>query len=130
MKTGMAVRLNRGSRRAEGIGGDGIGDDGEASALAYRGFFEHAIEGFFQTTPDGRYLRANPALARIYGYESPKALMKALTDISVQLYVDPARREEFLRLMKDPGEVIGFESEVYRRDGRVIWISENARVVH
>jgi PAS domain S-box-containing protein len=130
MKTGMAVRLNRGSRRAEGIGGDGIGDDGEASALAYRGFFEHAIEGFFQTTPDGRYLRANPALARIYGYESPKALMKALTDISVQLYVDPARREEFLGLMTGQGEVIGFESEVYRRDGSVIWISENARVVH
>lgn len=98
--------------------------------MAYRGFFEHAIEGFFQTTADGQYLRANPALARIYGYESPKALMKALTDISVQLYVDNGRREEFARLMKGPGEVIGFESEVYRRDGSVIWISENARVVH
>jgi PAS domain S-box-containing protein len=130
MKTGMAVRLNRASRRAEDTGDEIIEEEGEASHKAYRGFFEHAIEGFFQTTPDGRYLRANPALARIYGYESPKALMKALTDISVQLYVDPNRREEFLRLMKGPGEVIGFESEVYRRDGSVIWISENARVVH
>lgn len=130
MKTGMVVRLNRAERRAEDLGGESVGDEGEASHKAYRGFFEHAIEGFFQTTPDGRYLRANPALARIYGYESPKALMKALTDISVQLYVEPTRREEFLRLMKGPGEVIGFESEVYRRDGSVIWISENARVVH
>src|SRR5580658_2865933 len=105
MKTGMVVRLNHGSRRAGELGAEGIGDEGEASHLAYRGFFEHAIEGFFQTTPDGRYLRANPALARIYGYESPKALMKALTDIRVQLYVDPLRREEFARLMKGPGEV-------------------------
>jgi len=126
----MVVRLNRSSRRVESLGDDGIADEGEASHLAYRGFFEHAIEGFFQTTPDGKYLRANPALARIYGYESPKELMKALTDIRMQLYVDPARREEFAKLMKGPGEVIGFESEVYRRDGSVIWISENARVVH
>jgi PAS domain S-box-containing protein len=130
MKTGMVVRLHRGNRRADGSPSDGSGDDESASLKAYRGFFEHAIEGFFQTTPEGRYLRANPALARIYGYESPKALMKALTDISVQLYVDPVRREEFARLMKGPGEVVGFESEVYRRDGSVIWISENARVVH
>jgi PAS domain S-box-containing protein len=130
MKTGMVVRLNRGTRRADGSPADGAGDDGSANLKAYRGFFEHAIEGFFQTTPEGQYLRANPALARIYGYESPKALMKALTDISVQLYVDPLRREEFAGLMKGPGEVVGFESEVYRRDGSVIWISENARVVH
>ena len=129
MKTGMVVRLNRGDRRAEGVVAEDPGDEGDANLKAYRGFFEHAIEGFFQTTPDGKYLRANPALARIYGYESPKALMKALTDINVQLYVDSVRREEFSRLMKDPGEVIGFESEVYRRDGSIIWISENARVV-
>ena len=56
--------------------------------------------------------------------------MNALTDIRMQLYVDPCRRAEFLRLMKEPGAVIGFESEVYRQDGSVIWISENARVVH
>jgi len=130
MKTGTVVRLNRGTRRTEGLEGDAIADEGDASSKAYRGFFEHAIEGFFQTTPAGQYLRANPALARIYGYGSAQELMKALTDISVQLYVHPARREEFARLMKGPGEVIGFESEVYRRDGSVIWISENARVVH
>jgi PAS domain S-box-containing protein len=129
MKTGTVVRLHRGNRRSEGFFADGFGDE-SASLKAYRGFFEHAIEGFFQTTPEGQYLRANPALARIYGYESPRDLMAALTDIRVQLYVDPARREEFARLMKGPGEVIGFESEVYRRDGSVIWISENARVVH
>ena len=126
MKTGTV--LSRGARRADGFITEGISDE-EASHQAYRGFFEHAIEGFFQTTPEGKYLRANPALARIYGYDSPKVLMNALTDIRLQLYVDSRRREEFSRLMKGPGEVIGFESEVYRQDGSVIWISENARVV-
>lgn len=95
----------------------------------YRSFFEHAVEGFFQTTPDGRYLRANPALARIYGYDSTEELTAALTDIKTQLYVDPERRMEFARQMQEQGSVIGFESQVYHRDGRIIWISENARVV-
>lgn len=96
---------------------------------AYRGFFEHSVEGFYQTAPEGQYLRANPALARIYGYESPRELMTYLSDLNNQLYVDPDRRAEFARLMRNPGAVITFESQVYRRDGSVIWISENARVV-
>ena len=95
----------------------------------YRSIFENAIEGIFQTTPEGRYLAANPALARIYGYESPEALIAALQDIEHQLYVEPGRREEFMRQMQLHGKVAGFESQVYLRDGSVIWISENARAV-
>ncbi|WP_448562925.1 adenylate/guanylate cyclase domain-containing protein [Trichothermofontia sp.] len=95
----------------------------------YRGIFENAIEGIFQTTIDGRYLSANPALARMYGYDSPADLMTHLTDIGEQLYVDPQRRTEFSHLMQTQGAVADFESEVYRRDGTRIWISENARVV-
>lgn len=97
--------------------------------LRYRSIFENAIEGIFQTTPEGRYLAANPALARIYGYESPEALTAALQDIQHQLYVDPGRREEFMRLMQAEGKVAGFESRVFTRDGGMIWISENARAV-
>ena len=130
MDTGISAHANRGSRRGENPAVRRAADDGEGvDDKAYRGFFEHAWEGFFQTTPEGRFLRANPALARIYGYESPKALINDLTNLNNQLYVEPGRRAEFLRLMKDPGEVIEFESEVYRRDGSIIWISENARVV-
>src|SRR5690606_15695839 len=55
----------------------------------YRSIFENAVEGIFQTTPDGHYLSANPALTRIYGYDSPKELMSSLTDIGKSLYVDP-----------------------------------------
>jgi PAS domain S-box-containing protein len=95
----------------------------------YRSIFEHCLEGIFQTTPDGKYLCANPALARIYGYESADELIAALTDIKNQLYVEPARRAEFISLVREEGQVIDFESQVYRRDRGVIWISENARLV-
>lgn len=95
----------------------------------YRDLFEHAVEGIFRTTPDGRFLDANPALARIYGFDSPQALMAELRDIRGQLYVDPSRREEFMRLIKVRGSISGFESQIYRRDGQVIWVEENARAV-
>jgi PAS domain S-box-containing protein len=95
----------------------------------YRSIFEDAVEGIFQTTPQGRYLSVNPALARIYGYETPTALISSLTDISGQLYVNASRRAEFVRLLQEHSTVSGFESQVYRRDGQVIWIMETARTV-
>ncbi len=95
----------------------------------YRSIFENAIEGIFQTTPDGRYLSANPALARIYGYDSPEELSQRFTDIAGQLYVDPGRRAEFIRLMVEQATLANFESQVYRKDGSIIWISENCRAV-
>jgi diguanylate cyclase (GGDEF)-like protein/PAS domain S-box-containing protein len=95
----------------------------------YRSLFDNAIEGIFRTTPDGRYLDANPALARTYGFATPQELVESLRDINSQLYVDPGRREEFMRIIKARGEIGGFESRVYRKNGDVIWISENARAV-
>jgi diguanylate cyclase (GGDEF)-like protein/PAS domain S-box-containing protein len=95
----------------------------------YASIFEHATEGIFQTTPDGQYLNANPALARIYGHPSAESLIADLHDIQHQLYVVPERREEFVGLMQTHGLVHNFESQVYRRDGSIIWISENARAV-
>jgi ammonium transporter len=95
----------------------------------YRSIFENAVGGIFQSSPDGRYISANPALARIYGYASVEELMARLTDIEHQLYVEPNRRLEFITLMAAQGAVSDFEAQVYRADGQVIWISENARVV-
>ena len=95
----------------------------------YRSIFENCLEGIFQTTPDGQYLSANPALARMYGYESADELIADLTDITRQLYVEAGRRAEFIQLVREQGKVIDFESEIFRRDGSVIWISENARIV-
>jgi diguanylate cyclase (GGDEF)-like protein/PAS domain S-box-containing protein len=95
----------------------------------YRGLFDNALEGIFRTTLDGRYLGANPALANIYGFDSPDELMATLQNIGSQLYVDPERRQEFMRIITSRGSVSGFESQVYRKHGAVIWISENARVI-
>lgn len=95
----------------------------------YRSIFENSVEGIFQTTPDGRYLAANPALARIYGYDSAEEVIAGIGNIQSQLYVDPSRRAEFARILAASDVVTDFESQVYRRDGSIIWISENARVV-
>ncbi|MGB3402952.1 MAG: transporter substrate-binding protein [Microcoleaceae cyanobacterium] len=101
----------------------------QQAEIDYRSLFENAIEGIFRTTPDGYYLRANPALARIYGYDSADVLMDSMQNIAGQLYVDPDRREEFVKIINQQGSVIRFESQVRRVDGEITWISENASVV-
>lgn len=95
----------------------------------YRSIFENTIEGIFQSTPANQFVTANPALARMFGYDSPEELIRSMNNISTQLYVDPDRRAEFLRLIEKDGTVREFESQVYRRDRSVIWISENVRAV-
>jgi PAS domain S-box-containing protein len=99
------------------------------SEKRYRSIFENAVEGIFQTTLDGKYITVNPALARMYGYDSPDDLIATITDVATQLYVDPRRRDEFIRLMQEQEELSGFEALVYRKDGSFIWISENVRTV-
>jgi two-component system, sensor histidine kinase and response regulator len=95
----------------------------------YRDIFENVTEGIFQTTPEGHYLRANRMLARIYGYGSPEELMGTVRRIDQQLYVKPERRRQFEELLQARDAITNFESEIYHRDGSVIWISENARAV-
>ncbi|ACC84434.1 multi-sensor signal transduction histidine kinase [Nostoc punctiforme PCC 73102] len=94
----------------------------------YRSIFENAVEGIFQSSPDGHYITANPALARIYGYSLAEEVTANSTVIQ-QLYVDPNRRAEFVRLMEKYGSVSEFESQIYRRDGSIVWISEKAYAV-
>src|SRR6267142_1319023 len=100
-----------------------------AAEEKYHSVFDHLVEGIFQTTPAGHYLMANAALARIYGYNTTEELMSSLTDISRSLYVQEGRRAEFIRAMQEHDTITGFESQVYRKDGSVIWISENCRAV-
>ena len=96
---------------------------------SYRSIFENAVEGIFQTTADGRFLSANPALAYILGYESPEDLMASVTSIGGQLYVSHEAREEHLRVVTEKGQVKGFEAQVRRKDGSIRWISMNTRLV-
>ncbi|MGZ5573813.1 MAG: bifunctional diguanylate cyclase/phosphodiesterase [Methylobacter sp.] len=95
----------------------------------YRSIFENAMEGIYQTSPSGQYLNFNPALARIYGYDSAHDLMQGISDIQKQLYVDPGKRAEFIALMKAQGYVHNFEAQAYRKNGDIIWITENAREI-
>ncbi len=95
----------------------------------YHSIFENSDKGLFQMTPDGRYVSANPALARIYGYSSPEELMASLTNINQQLYLDSNRRAQFLARMQADDRVSDFEAQIYRKDGNIIWILENAHVV-
>jgi PAS domain S-box-containing protein len=96
---------------------------------SYHVFVDAAIEGFFRTTREGRYLIVNPALARVYGYDTPEQLTAELTDIGQSLYIDPTRRAAFEACMAADGMVRDFISQIRRRDGALIWIAENARMV-
>ncbi|NDY58709.1 EAL domain-containing protein [Desulfovibrio sulfodismutans] len=95
----------------------------------FRSIFENAVEGIFQTTPAGRYLDVNPSLARIYGFDTPGELIEHFKDIKNQLYVDPGRRDDFVRIMDEYNEVWNFESRIRKKGGEIIWISENARAI-
>ena len=99
------------------------------SEEAYRALFEQALIGIFQTSPEGHFLRANAALARIYGCETSEELIAQHVNATRDLYVDPMRRAEFQRLLEKSDTVTEFESQVRRRDGTLLWVSENARAV-
>lgn len=94
-----------------------------------RSTFENSLEGIFRSTPEGRYIAANPAMAHIYGYASPEEFLSSISDIAQQVYVDPQRRADFLRELEGTGAVRGFEHRIYRRDGSIIWVRANARAV-
>ena len=100
----------------------------QVAEAKFRDIFEHASEGIFQTTPEGRYLTANPALARLYGYDSPQELIANAVDVQ-QIYVRPLRRQELRSYLAQHDFILAAESEVRRRDGSILWISENIRVV-
>ena len=100
-----------------------------SSLERFQSIVQNAVEGIFQSSPDGRFLQVNPALARMYGYDSPEHLMSSVQDISLSLYVDPDIRSRFRQQMERDGEVRGLEYQARRRDGTIIWISEHSRSV-
>ena len=95
----------------------------------YRGMFENAVEGIYQSTPDGQFLAVNTALARMYGYERPEDLLSQVSDIQSQIYADPTFRERFKQQIDRDGFVHNLEYQVRQRNGETIWISESARAV-
>jgi len=96
----------------------------------YRQIFEYAVEGIYQTTPGGRFVSTNPAMANILGYDSPQTLIEGVHDIRKQLYVSQNDRDDFIRRIKENQAVTEFEVQFYRKDGKKIWVSLHARPVY
>jgi PAS domain S-box-containing protein len=104
-------------------------EDLKSSESKYRGIYEHAIEGIFQTTPEGRFLDASPSLARILGYESPRQLVATITDAAQQLYLRPQDREFVFQALAEKGELSGFETQFKKRNGDVMWVMISVKAV-
>ncbi len=94
----------------------------------YRNIFENAVMGIYQVTPGGKYLSANPVLARIHGYGSPEEMIESVADIT-QLYIDPSRRAELKRIIEEQGFIKGFEIIMRKKDGSLHWVSNTAQAV-
>jgi len=95
----------------------------------YQSFFENVIEGVFQSTQSGRYIMVNPGLASILGFDSPAELIAHFNDLRSQLYVDPADRDTLFRVLRETGQITGFETRFICKDGSTKWISLTAREV-
>lgn len=128
LMTGLTVVSVRRQRMTE------LQRDAARSGLAeserkYESVFENATEAIFQSTPEGRLITANPAFARIFGYESPEDALARVTDIALQCYAEPVKREEFRRRIEGDGVVQYFEFEGKRADGSLLHVMMNAHVV-
>ncbi|MEQ9236553.1 adenylate/guanylate cyclase domain-containing protein [Coleofasciculus sp. E2-BRE-01] len=95
----------------------------------YRSSFDNSVEGIFKITPSGRFLTANTTLATLYGYASAEEVCDNLVNLNRQLYVQPNRHDELVRILEKYGSVSDFESQIYRKNGTKIWIEEKARAV-
>jgi sigma-54 dependent transcriptional regulator, acetoin dehydrogenase operon transcriptional activator AcoR len=95
----------------------------------FQGFFEHIIEGVFQSTPGGTFLMVNPALAEILGYDSPEEMINHFRDLRSQLYEDPQSRDDMLRILREQGSIKDFETRFNCKDGSTKWIALTAREV-
>jgi PAS domain S-box-containing protein len=95
----------------------------------YRVIFENSLEGIFQTSFEGRLLRASPAMARMLAYESVDELVTHVTDMRKQLYVHPEVRDAIVSAILERGAVLGQETQLYMKDKRQIWVSISARAM-
>ncbi|MEM8720442.1 MAG: PAS domain S-box protein [Cyanobacteria bacterium P01_G01_bin.39] len=95
----------------------------------YRSIFENALEGIFQSSPEGQFTRVNPAMAKIFGYDSPEEMLANFTNIAEQLHVDPENQDIFVQSMSEQDRVMNFEYRTYQKDGNIIWVQEDTRAV-
>jgi PAS domain S-box-containing protein len=99
----------------------------QESEKKYHELFEHAVQGMFQSTVDGRLIAANPALLRMLGYASLQEL--ADVDLAEALYVNPEDRRSLSKTLEEQGLCSGVELQLKRKDGRAITVLEHSRAV-
>ncbi len=95
----------------------------------YRAIVENAAGGIYQLTPEGLYLSANPAMARILGYKNPEGILREVKNAHEDIYVDAGERKKLITNLEKHGSVSNHETQVKRKDGSVIWVNENIRSV-
>src|SRR5579864_7417341 len=95
----------------------------------YRSIFMYAQEGIYQTSLDGTVLLVNPAFARILGYDDPESCKAGINSVGAQVYARPETRATVVALLKQRGFIENYECEVRRKDGSILWVSENAHLV-
>lgn len=95
----------------------------------YRSIFENAVEGMFQSTPEGQLITANPSMARIFGYTSQEEMISQVSSIGLQLYANEEDRGAFQKLLREHGIAGGFEAPFFRKDGSILWGTLNVRAV-
>lgn len=100
------------------------------SEQRYRDLFTHASYGVYQCSPKGAFINANPAMAEMMGYDSPRDFIQSVSDISRECYVNPEDRDEFLRKLKEFGVLNNYQVHLKRKDGSRIWASEDVRAVY
>jgi PAS domain S-box-containing protein len=135
LTTKVPIRDSRGKV----IGIAGVGRDISArkkmenafreAELKYRGIFDKAIFGIYQSTPEGRLISVNPAMAFTFGYDSPDEMVGSITEMSAQLFVNPRRGVEFTLVMDKVGGVRNFECEVFCKDRKKIWLNMSIRAI-
>ncbi len=104
-----------------------VEQDLKASEEKYRTIFENAMVGIFQSTPDGRIINANPALARIHGYDSAEEFIEQVKDVRKTLYVNPDDRNRIVEMLENQYMVVDFETQFYRKNKEVIWVDMNVK---
>ena len=95
----------------------------------YRKIFENAVEGIFQTKPDGTIIGVNPTMAKMFGYDSVDSLLKEAKNIA-DYYVNPEDRDEFVETITNEGKILNFETQVYDREKEKLWVSVSARIIY
>ena len=97
--------------------------------LKYRSIIDNSADGIYQSTPDGKFVMVNPSMAGIFGYASPAEMIYQVQNIGIQIYADPADRQNMSEMITRQGHIENYEMQVLKKDGSRIWVSANIRIL-